>query len=100
MAVMFAASALMIFSLFFTRLDMVVVGQLVPQYFELGVVEYSKLHTYSPSLHEILVVLAGISFCFLAFLLGEKVFSGFSDTRHVDSIEEAEHEVAGAEETV
>lgn len=82
MGMMFAASALMIFSIFFMRLDMVVVGQIVPQYFELGVVEYSKVHTYSPSIHEILVVLGGISFCLLAFLLGEKVFSGFETEKH------------------
>ena len=80
--IMFVASAIMIFSIFFTRLDMVVVGQIVPQYFELGVVEYSKLHTYSPSVHEILVVLGGMSFCVLSFLLGEKIFSGFADVQH------------------
>jgi molybdopterin-containing oxidoreductase family membrane subunit len=59
LTVMFIAAVMMIFSLFFTRLDMVVVGQIVPQYFEVGVVEYSKLHTYSPSIHEILVVWEG-----------------------------------------
>jgi molybdopterin-containing oxidoreductase family membrane subunit len=98
--VMFIASAMMIFSLFFTRLDMVVVGQIVPQYFELGVVEYAKLHSYSPSVHEILVVLGGISFCFLAFLLGEKVFSGFADVGHIQETKEKEPDVVGAEETV
>lgn len=97
---MFIAAALMIFSLFFTRMDMVVVGQIVPQYFELGVVEYSKLHTYSPSVHEILVVLGGISFCILAFLLGEKVFAGFADNQHTEQIKEKELEVVGTEETV
>lgn len=100
LTVMFIAAALMIFSLFFTRMDMVVVGQIVPQYFELGVVEYSKLHTYSPSVHEILVVLGGISFCVLAFLLGEKVFAGFADNQHTEQIKEKEPEVVGAEETV
>ncbi|HNZ64393.1 MAG TPA: polysulfide reductase NrfD [Smithella sp.] len=100
LTVMFIASALMIFSLFFTRMDMVVVGQLVPQYFELGVVEYSKLHTYFPSVHEILVVLGGISFCVLAFLLGEKVFSGFAENQQTEHIQEKEPEVVGAEETV
>lgn len=100
LTVMFIAAAMMIFSLFFTRMDMVVVGQLVPQYFELGVVEYSKLHTYSPSVHEILVVLGGISFCVLAFLLGEKVFSGFADAGHTHEPKEKEPEVVGVEETV
>ncbi len=98
LTVMFIAAALMILSLFFTRMDMVVVGQLVPQYFELGVVEYSKLNTYSPSVHEILVVLGGISFCVLAFLLGEKVFSGFEDSPHTEIMKEKITEVAEAEE--
>lgn len=98
LAIMFLAAAMMIFSLFFTRLDMVVVGQLVPQYFELGAVEYSKLHTYSPSVHEILVVLGGISFCVLAFLLGEKVFSGFTDAEHVQKIQEKEPVVEEVQE--
>jgi Ni/Fe-hydrogenase subunit HybB-like protein len=77
---MFTASAIMIFSIFFMRLDLVVVGEIVPLYFELGVNEYSKLHTYTPSVSEILVVLGGISFCALAFLLGEKIFDGFKQT--------------------
>lgn len=98
LAIMFAASAFMIFSLFCTRLDMVVVGEIVPQYFELGVAEYSKLHTYSPSAHEILVVLGGISFCLLAFLLGEKIFPGFTESEHKHPLTEKESNVAGAQE--
>jgi Ni/Fe-hydrogenase subunit HybB-like protein len=74
---MFIASAIMIFSIFFMRLDMVVAGQIVPLYWEMGVSEYSKLHTYTPSISEILVVLGGVGFCGLAFLLGEKIFDGF-----------------------
>jgi len=96
--VMFIAAVMMIFSIFFTRVDMVVVGQIVPQYFDLGVVEYSKLHTYSPSVHEILVVLGGTGFCVLAFLLGEKVFSGFADAPRAEIIKEKTTAIAGAEE--
>ena len=77
---MFVAAAIMIFSIFFMRLDMVVVGEIVPLYFELGVNEYSRLHTYTPSVSEILVVLGGVGFCALAFLLGEKIFDGFKQT--------------------
>jgi Ni/Fe-hydrogenase subunit HybB-like protein len=98
--IMFVASVIMIFSIFFTRLDMVVLGEIVPLYWDLGVVEYSKLHTYSPSVHEILVVLGGISFCVLAFLLGEKVFAGFADNQHTEQINEKEPEVVGAEKTI
>jgi molybdopterin-containing oxidoreductase family membrane subunit len=74
---MFVAAAIMIFSIFFMRLDMVVVGEIVPLYLELGVNEYSRLHTYTPSVSEVLVVLGGVGFCALAFLLGEKIFDGF-----------------------
>jgi molybdopterin-containing oxidoreductase family membrane subunit len=98
LTVMFIAAVMMIFSIFFTRVDMVVVGQIVPQYFDLGVVEYSKLHTYSPSVHEILVVLGGTGFCVLAFLLGEKVFSGFADAPRTEIIKEKTTAIAGAEE--
>ncbi|MEI6611158.1 MAG: NrfD/PsrC family molybdoenzyme membrane anchor subunit, partial [Deltaproteobacteria bacterium] len=41
MTIMFVAAAFMIFSIFFMRLDLVVVGQIVPLYLELGVSEYS-----------------------------------------------------------
>lgn len=77
---MFIASAMMIFCIFFMRLDLVVVGQIVPLYLELGVKEFSSLHSYFPSLHEIFVVLGGVGFCVLAYLLGEKVFNGFQET--------------------
>jgi Ni/Fe-hydrogenase subunit HybB-like protein len=77
---MLIASALMIFSIFFMRLDLVVVGQIVPLYLDLGVKEYPRLHPYFPSLHEILVVLGGVGLCGFAFLLGEKIFDGFRET--------------------
>lgn len=77
--VMFLAATLMIFSTFFARLDMVVAGQIVPLYWDLGVKEFSRLHTYAPTWHEILVVLGGIGLCGVAFLLGETVFSGFRE---------------------
>jgi Ni/Fe-hydrogenase subunit HybB-like protein len=82
---MFITSALMIFCIFFMRLDLVAVGLIVPLYMELGVKEFAQLHTYSPSFHEILVVFGGIGFCGLAFMLGEKIFDGF---REKDAIPE------------
>jgi len=86
---MFIASALMIFCIFFMRLDLVVVGQIVPLYMELGVVEYARLHTYAPSLYEILVVLGGMGFCGFAFLPGEKIFDGFREPAENRSAEAA-----------
>jgi Ni/Fe-hydrogenase subunit HybB-like protein len=76
-SLMFIASATMIFCIFFMRFDLILIGQIVPAYFELGVEEYTHLYTYTPSVHEILVVLGGTGFCGFAFLLGEKLFDGF-----------------------
>jgi len=98
MMIMFVASAIMIFSIFFMRLDLVVVGQIVPLYLELGVSEYSRLHAYTPSVHEILVVLGGVGFCGLAFLLGEKIFDGFQQTESGHAPEEIAVAVKEAEE--
>ena len=87
---MFVAAALMIFSAFFVRLDMVVAGQIVPLYWDLGVKEYSRLHTYGPTWHEILVVLGGIGLCGAAFLLGEKIFKGFSKVQGTEVAQSGE----------
>jgi molybdopterin-containing oxidoreductase family membrane subunit len=76
------ASALMIFGIFFMRYDLVIVGQLVPVYYEMGVNEYTQMLSYTPSAHEILIVLGGIGFVGLTFLLGEKIFSGHKSEIH------------------
>jgi len=90
---MFVAVALMIFCAFFVRLDMVVVGQIVPVYWELGVKGFSRLHSYFPTWHEILVVLGGVGFCGAAFLLGEKIFKGFSEDGDVDVAQDEQIDV-------
>ena len=77
---MLAAAGFMIFSIFFMRLDLVVMAQIVPLYWDLGVREFSLLLTYAPTWREILVALGGIGFCSAAFLLGEKVFNSFGDS--------------------
>lgn len=84
---MFTAAALMIISFFFARLDMVVLGEIVPLYGDLGVKEYSLLNTYSPRWREILVVLGGIGFCGIAFMFGEKIFMDFSSARCTEGME-------------
>jgi Ni/Fe-hydrogenase subunit HybB-like protein len=77
-----AASALMIFGIFFMRYDLVIVGQLVPVYYEMGVNEYTQVLSYTPSAHEIMIVLGGMGFVGLTFLLGEKLFSGHKSEIH------------------
>jgi molybdopterin-containing oxidoreductase family membrane subunit len=95
---MFVASAIMIFCIFFMRLDLVIVGQIVPLYMDLGVQEFAELHTYTPSLHEILVVLGGFGFCGAAFLLSEKIFDGFRETTRHHEPEEVIIDAGKAEE--
>jgi molybdopterin-containing oxidoreductase family membrane subunit len=85
LTMIFTASVLMIIGIFFMRYDLVVVGQTVPVFYELGVNEYSELLSYTPSAHEILIVLAGVAFVGFTFLVGEKLFSGHK-------VEEHEHE--------
>jgi Ni/Fe-hydrogenase subunit HybB-like protein len=79
---MFLASMLMIVGIYFMRYDLVIVGQIVPVYFELGVNAYSHLLSYTPSTHEIMVVMGGIGFVGFNFLLGEKIFDGHKVEQH------------------
>ncbi len=79
---MFTASLLMIIGIFIMRYDLVVVGQIVPLYHDLGVNEYSSLHKYTPSFYEIMVVLGGMGVVATSFLLGERVFKGHKSEIH------------------
>lgn len=76
MHALFIASLAGMIGIFFMRYDLVIVGQLVPHFHGMGLVDYPELLTYMPSLHENLVVLGGIGFCGLLFLVGEKAFRG------------------------
>lgn len=76
------ASISMIIGIFVMRFDLVVVGQSVPVYHELGVNEFKHLLTYVPSFYEILIVAGGIAMTILLFLLGEKVFDGHKVEDH------------------
>jgi molybdopterin-containing oxidoreductase family membrane subunit len=76
------ASALMILGIFFMRYDLVVVGQIVPVYFDLGVTDAPGLLSYRPSLHEILIVLGAIAITVIGFLVGERLFDGHKTEIH------------------
>ncbi len=78
----FLASAMMVFSIFFMRYDLVVIGQIVPVYHELGVREYLGLAAYTPTFHEIMVVVAGLGITATTFMIGEKVFGGHKSEIH------------------
>ncbi len=79
---MFVASSLMVVGIFFMRFDLVIAGEAVPSYYELGVKEYSHLLSYSPSFSEIMIVSAGMGIVAMSFLLGEKVFKGHKTEIH------------------
>ncbi len=79
---MFIATMFMIFSIFFMRFDLVVIGQVVPSFHELHVTDYPGLLPYKPSFHEIVISVGGIALATLTFLLGEKVFQGHKMESH------------------
>ncbi len=82
MNALFVAALAGMIGIFFMRYDLVIVGQLVPAYHGMGLVDYPDLLTYVPSLHENLVVVGGIAFCGLIFLMGEKMFRGHVSENH------------------
>ena len=79
---MFAGAIAMIVGIFVMRYDLVVVGQIVPVYHELGVNEYKHLLTYSPSLYEAIITLGGFAMTAFLFLVGEKLFAGHKVEEH------------------
>ncbi len=74
--VLFVATLIAMVGMFFMRYDLVILGQLVPPYHGMGLVDYPEFYSYSPTLHEQLVVVGGAAFCGLFFLLGERFFRG------------------------
>jgi Ni/Fe-hydrogenase subunit HybB-like protein len=82
MHALFVASLAGMVGIFFMRYDLVIVGQLIPNFHGMGLVDYPDLLTYVPRLHENLVVLGGIAFCIMLFLMGEKLFRGHLSEDH------------------
>jgi len=82
MKALFYASAAGIVGIFFMRYDLVVVGQIVPHFHGLGVVDLPHLFSYTPSLHEVMVTLGGFGLCSMGFLMGERLFRGHLSEDH------------------
>ena len=82
MTVLFIASLAGMIGIFYMRYDLVIVGQLIPSFHGMGLVDYPELLAYTPSLHENLVVVGGVAFCGLLFLMGEKLFRGHLTEHH------------------
>ena len=72
---LFVAGTLSLIGIFFMRYDLVVVGQLVPSFHSLGVEAQKQLLSYSPSLHEVMITIGGLSLCGLMFMIGERLFN-------------------------
>ena len=71
-AAMSAASLMVLVGLFARTYNTVVAGQSVPQF--TGTTNYPTMLTYSPSIAEIMLVLAGLGIVGAAFILGERFF--------------------------
>jgi molybdopterin-containing oxidoreductase family membrane subunit len=82
MPALFIASLAGMVGIFFMRYDLVIVGQLIPSFHGMGLVDYPEMLTYVPSLHENLVVIGGVAFCGFVFLLGERLFRGHVMEHH------------------
>ncbi|MFH1217268.1 MAG: NrfD/PsrC family molybdoenzyme membrane anchor subunit [Pseudomonadota bacterium] len=82
MTALFVASVSSVIGIFFMRYDLVVVGMVVPQFHELGVVGMDQLLSYAPRLHEVMVTLGGMGLCSFMFLAGERVFKGHLSEDH------------------
>lgn len=82
MGMLLLASISMIIGIFVMRYDLVIVGQAVPVFHELGVNEFKGLLTYFPSFYEIVITLGGFGLTAFLFLLGEKIFDGHKVEHH------------------
>ena len=69
---MSAASLMVMVGLFFRTYNIVVAGQLIPQFD--GTISFPAHFSYVPSISEIMLVMAGIGVVGSAFLLGERFF--------------------------
>jgi molybdopterin-containing oxidoreductase family membrane subunit len=58
--------------------DLVIVGQLIPHYFQYNVVGLPEYYSYSPGLHEIMVTAGSVFFFLAAFIAGEMIIRKFS----------------------
>jgi len=82
MNALFIASLAGMVGIFYMRYDLVVVGQLIPSFPGMGLVDYPEFLTYVPTLHENLVLAGGVAFCGLVFIVGEKLFRGHVSEHH------------------
>ncbi|SHO48824.1 NrfD/PsrC family molybdoenzyme membrane anchor subunit [Desulfopila aestuarii] len=61
-----------------TFYDLIIVGQLIPHFHQYDLFGYPSLYSYSPTLHEYMMVTGSVSFFLAAFLGGELIFNSLT----------------------
>jgi len=82
MKAMFIAGAMSMIGIFIMRYDLVVVGQIVPHLHEMNISDFGHYFSYSPSLHEWMITIGGLSLSAMLFLMGERYFKGHVSESH------------------
>ncbi len=82
MGALFIASFCAILGIFAMRYDLVILGQVIPHYYGMDMVDYPTLFSYKPTLHELMVAASGLTFCLFFLFLGEKLFRGHVTESH------------------
>ena len=75
-------SMMSIVGIFVMRYDLVIVGQIIPGFSELNIVDLPHILPYSPTLHEWIITLSGFTFCGVLFMMGERMFRGHLSEDH------------------
>lgn len=75
-------SAASIIGIFIMRYDLVIVGQIIPGFHELNIVDLPHILPYTPTLHEWMVTLSGFTLCGILFMMGERMFRGHLSEDH------------------
>lgn len=68
------AAVSVLIGLFVTFYDLIIIGQLIPHFHHYNLYGDPQFYSYTPLLHEYMMVAATIAFFFMAFLIGELLF--------------------------
>ncbi len=71
---MAAAGLIGLTGIYFIFYDLVIVGQLVPHFHKYNIVDLPRYYSYTPSLHEYMIMIGGIFLFLTAYLIGERFF--------------------------
>ncbi len=75
-------SMMSIVGIFVMRYDLVIVGQIIPGFHELNIVDLPHILPYAPTMHEWIITLSGFTFCGVLFMMGERMFRGHLSEDH------------------